>query len=150
LGLTDNTKEAEEWVQEANLIVQRHLQKNLQSIELRVLMDNNQEEAHFWQAGQKHKTLIVSGLEEQVIYISDNPIPESLSSWVQMVITEGNLNDRKSFDLSIKWYGLKSNEVEIMNDIKQRFETAVYTKTSLAIELSSFFNPTEWTLTPSS
>jgi hypothetical protein len=122
-------------------------QSILKPIELRIVREVGKEDVFFWQSERRSKLLILSGLEEEEFYVSGNPIPESLSPWVEILILEQNTEGKKSFDMSLKWQGLKSEEVEILNDLKNRFRLSVNGMTNVTMDLTSLFNSNEWVIT---
>ena len=117
------------------------------NVELRILMDEDQVEVYFSTLNKKSKLLVMSGLEEEVFYVLGNPMPESLNPWINWQVVEKALEGEESVDLSIKWYGLKPEEVKIVEEVKYRFNLAVNSKMNLILELTSLFNPKEWTFT---
>lgn len=118
-----------------------------EKITLTILFENKQLEIFFSQRGRKYKELHLWSREEDEFFVHPNdPFPETLSAWAQLVITELK-GLSKSFDLLIKGNGLRQSEKEKLDAIVEQFREAIIAQVNTSIDCTDIFDSTDWDAT---
>ena len=119
---------------------------SIQQIDLVIQASQSQQDMYFLSNSRKYKTIRLSGKEEEEYYVLDNPVPETLSPWVELSVLDNRTEEKTSLDISSKSYGLKPSEAEALMQFINRIRKSLKMGSSISMSLNSVLDLSEWVI----
>lgn len=119
---------------------------DLQTSDLILRIEQDPQNMYFLQNNHKFRKATLNSYEQEEFFVSDDPIPESLSSWIELSIQEDVIQKKKIFDISYKSNGLTADEKAAIENLINQVRLALKTGMSVSLHLSSFLNLSEWAI----
>ena len=119
-------------------------EQDAQSVKLIVDINEGGKDAFFLRAGEMYKELYLSDPEVEEYYISDDPIPESISGWIKLKIIKHNIDNQNFLELSYRGNGLSPKIVETLEKLKQWAHRELNSGTKNQLDLTPMLNSIGW------
>lgn len=106
--------------------------------QVRLIFNNLQNDLYYLHQKKRYMVLFLFGKEEDEYFVLDNPISETLSPWISIVINGNDL------DIEIKSYGLNALDFQRLNTLRQETGLALKSKSNFDIDVCELFSPEKW------
>jgi hypothetical protein len=105
---------------------------------------NTVTDVYFWQNGQRSWSLYLYGPEEEY-FIGENPIPESISAWVRLMIQRIETEKNKSgWEVVYKTNVVDNDLQAALERVKRKIETAIKKGVQRRIDLEEDLDLSDW------
>lgn len=117
---------------------------DMSQMDIILQVEQAERDMYFLKGDLKYKKLYLWGRDEQEYHIKNDPISETLSPWIELLVINQKPEGKTLLDLSFKWYGLKPADENAVRDMIHQVRLALNAGTGLSVNLNRLLDFSDW------